>query len=412
MKIRSLIVFAALVASVATASGFEKEPSGNRSGDITIFKDSSSPYEIVCPVEANVAITEYAKEFGTKLEEDGDCIIGSASDSDDAGEYEILIGKTNRKESVKLYEDIKDLGRKGYIVRICGKKLLVGGTDEYMVYCGLGYVLERIKKEYSGKASLVFPADFEYVSDSKISEPTPEEVISSGKRFAMYPVEKVKAISRIGNFKVLQGGGTDGKYAYEALLNKKNNTAVIVKIDLATWKTVKVSQPLNTGHTNDITFNPKLGRLVVNNSNDSWCGISFIDPETLTETGYHVNAMSSRGISYIEKTNQYVLGVMKYDYCFTDSKFNPQKQFTDGNPQYVTQGLFCDGTYIYDVRYKPEDDSNYITVNDIDGKYWGTATIPGIKAEAENIFRIGNDFYISYNKAFAIFRAHLLPASW
>jgi len=379
--------------------------------DAVIFKDSSSGYKIVRSKDANEAIIEFAEKFRLKLNEAGDCAIGITSDYSDADTYEILIGETNRVESIKLYEDIKKLGGEGYIIREKGNKLLVGGTNEYMIYCGLGYLLNQINKDDNGKASLIFSNDFEYKSGSGISVSTPEDIITSGKEFTMYPVEKVMTLSQIAAFTVLEGGGTDGKYAYYAFIDKNTDTAVIVKIDIVTWKIVKMSNPINTGHTNDITYNPKLGLLVINNSKDSWCGISFIDPETLIETEYRVNTISSRGISYIEETDQYVLGGV-YDFYITDSGFNLQKQFTCGNPQYTTQGLFCDGKYIYDARYNSEDKANYVTINSVDAKYWGTAAIPGVTGELENIFRIGNEFYIAYNKTFVVYRAVLLPTSW
>ncbi|MCI2083124.1 MAG: hypothetical protein LKK08_08690 [Bacteroidales bacterium] len=413
------MILAVFTTSFAIIAGCEKTPSGNHPGgdpsdnqsnDVIIFEDSSSLYKIVRPGEVNVAVIEFAKRFRVRLNKTGNCSIGLTSDSADTTSCEILIGETNRKESEKLYDDIGGLGRDGYIVRASGKKLLIGGTDEYMIYCGLGYVLSQVK-DSCGKLSLVFPKGFEHVSGDEVNTVTPEEVISSGKEFDMYPVEKVKTMAKMDSFTVLQGGGTDGKYAYEAFINKTTLKAVIIKIDIATWETVKRSEPLNTGHTNDITYNPKLGLLVVNNSNDSWCGVSFIDPETLTETEYRVNTISARGISYIEETDKYVLGGV-YDYYITDSNFNLQKQFTDGDPEYTTQGLFCDGTYIYDVRYYSDDGSDYVTVNNINGTYCGTATIPEITGEAESIFRIGNAFYVSYNKTNAIYKALLLPADW
>ena len=379
--------------------------------DVVIFEDGSSRYKVVRSEKANHAIIEFASKFKIKLNEASNCTIGITLDNSDADSYEILVGETNRVESIKLYEDIKNLGSEGFIIRENGNKLLVGGTNEYMIYRGLEYVLNQIKKGDSGKASLIFSNDFEYVSDNKISTPTPEDIITSGKEFAMYPVEKVISLSRVNSFTVLQGGGTDGKYAYYAFLDKNTDTAVIVKIDIVTWKTVKISAPLNTGHTNDITYNPKLGKLVVNNSNDAWFRVSFIDPETLTETDSRVNTISSRGISYIEETDQYVLGGV-FDFYITDSGFNLQKQFTCGNPQYTTQGLFCDGKYIYDARYNSYDTTNYVTINSVDSKYWGTAAIPGVTGELENIFRIRNEFYIAYNKTFVVYRAILLPTNW
>lgn len=411
MKIRILIVLLTFSCSIVATSSCEKESSDNSTEEIVILKNSSSRYKIVRSEKADYAVIEFSSLFKTKLNEVGNCNIDIALDYANVEPYEILIGETNREESISLYEDIKNLGREGYIVRVDGNKLLVGGTNEYMILRSLEYVFNQVKTEENGKAILSFPNDFEYVSDGKISTPIPEEVITSGKEFAMYPVEKVTTLSQVGAFTVLQGGGTDGQYAYYAFLDKTTDTSVIVKIDIATWKTVKISDPLNTGHTNDITYNSRLGKLVVTNSNDSWFRVSFIDPETLTETGYHVNSISSRAINYIEGTDQYVLGGV-FDFYITDSGFNLLRQFTCGNPQYTTQGLFCDGKYIYDARYNSDDKTNYVTVNSIDARYWGTAAIPGATGELENIFRIGNEFYIAYNKTFVVYRAVLLPTGW
>jgi len=380
-----------------------------------IFKDNTSNYTVVRSDTANNTIVDFVAEFRIRLCSMGNCDIGIGSDyispkqTYDPASYEILVGETIREESIKLYEDLSDIG---FIIRVNGNKLLVGGTDEYMIYCAIGYILNNlIEQDDNSKASLVLSNDYEYISSSDISAPTPEDVIESGKAYAMYPIEKVINLSGVGSYTVLEGGGTDGTYAYYAFLNNTTDTAVITKIDIATWTVVKTSEQLDTGHTNDITYNPKLGLLVVNNSNDSWCGVSYIDPVTLTETEYRVNTISSRGISYIEETDQYVLGGV-YDFYITDSQFNLQKQFTCGNPQYTTQGLYCDGTYIYDVRYATANGTNYITINNVNGTYAGTATLDGVSGEPENIFRDGNDFYIAYNKSFVVYRSIILPTSW
>ena len=73
-------------------------------------------------------------------------------------------------------------------------------------------------------------------------------------------------------YTVMQGGCTDGTYAYcilegrDMLIDGQVQAAhMIFKIDMSTWEIVAESKPLILGHGNSITYNSKLGQLIVSN---------------------------------------------------------------------------------------------------------------------------------------------------
>ena len=53
----------------------------------------------------------------------------------------------------------------------------------------------------------------------------------------------------------MQGGGSDGTYAYYAVNSggdSRESETLIYKVDLATWQIIKISQPLYMSHATDI----------------------------------------------------------------------------------------------------------------------------------------------------------------
>ncbi len=65
--------------------------------------------------------------------------IKADAELEDEGEFEILIGNTNRPESAKALKKIKD---HGYIITVYGKKIVIVGTTNFLTNLALDYFTE------------------------------------------------------------------------------------------------------------------------------------------------------------------------------------------------------------------------------------------------------------------------------
>ena len=96
----------------------------------------------------------------------------------------------------------------------------------------------------------------------------------------------------------------------------------------------------------------------------------------------------------------------------TDENFNTIKSTVDGYAELTTQGFYCDGTYIFDPRWKSGARYQTITINTLDGKFIAAVPFYNVDGEPENIFRDGNSFVMGCNKSDTVFRLMLLYKDW
>jgi len=235
--------------------------------------------------------------------------------------------------------------------------------------------------------------------------------LSSAKLFDAYTIGGSPAKNT-----VMQGGCTDGKYAYICMENQAGNYSNtylhdtrIVKVNLSTGRLVRISEPLKLHHSNDMCYNALTGQLIVLHNGMESNILSFIDPETLTVTGTQFLPMNVYSIAHEPTTDRYVVGKSGgRNYAILDGNFRvlvshvdvgPYTYYTDTNP--VTQGIDCDEKYIYAVLGVKNTDTNqwtnYMVVHDWNGTYLFAKILPNITAESENIFHIGNTIFVGCN---------------
>lgn len=356
---------------------------------------------------------EINKRFGATFGIGTDFVMPGQS-ADDMSE--ILVGITTREASVELKSKLDALGSHGFGIIVRGNKIAIDGTTFDMLYMGLDYFLENyITKDESGNLQIKLEDGFEYLERREEGYISPEEVMASGREMAFYSIEKLADIPTYNGCDVQQGGGSDGKYAYYAMINKSTTpeTGMIYKFDKETWELVAKSKPMPSGHTNDITYDSKNHRLVISfcSASDSYKGLVFVNPDTLEFIEYVVCPTSNRGVCYLPATNQYLFAT-GYTFHLTDENFNTIKSTVDGYAELTTQGFYCDGTYIFDPRWKSGARYQTITINTLDGKFIAAVPFYNVDGEPENIFRDGNSFIMGCNKSDAVFRLALLYKNW
>ena len=329
---------------------------------------------------------------------------------------EILVGDTVREASVELSSKLEILGSHGFGIIVRGNKIAVDGTTFDMLYKGLDHLLENfVTKDESGNPQIKLEDGFEYFEKTENGYISPEEVMASGREMAFYSIEKLADVPTYNGCDVLQGGGSDGKYAYYAMINKSTTpeTGMIYKFDKETWELVAKSKPMPSGHTNDITYDSKNHRLVISfcSASDNYKGLVFVNPDTLEFIEYVTCPTSNRGVCYLPETNQYLFAT-SYTFHLTDENFNTVKSTTDGYKDLTTQGFYCDGKYIFDPRWKSGARYQTITINTLDGKFIAAVPFYNVDGEPENIYRDGNSFIMGCNKSDAVFRIALLYKKW
>lgn len=204
-----------------------------------------------------------------------------------------------------------------------------------------------------------------------------------------------------GSCDVLQGGCTDGAYAYLVLEDQKrapggksgDGECIIVKVDMATWRVAAKSQPLPLHHGNDLTYNPRTGQLLAVHCYGRPNDISFIDPHTLAVTDTREYFHSVYGIAYNAKRDQYVMAIRGgYDFAVFDSRFELLRYVKGVDTRFVKQGIDCDDDYIYFAT----SGENAIVCYDWLGRYRGVYAVTGSDREAENLFHRGDEWYLAF----------------
>ncbi|MBR4303692.1 MAG: hypothetical protein IKT81_00030 [Clostridia bacterium] len=201
----------------------------------------------------------------------------------------------------------------------------------------------------------------------------------------------------------MQGGCSDGRYAYYALNTGGDSTQSvtrIVKIDTETWQVVQTSGDMYISHSNDMVFDPYNNRLIV-----SWCDIEpdkvgIVDPDTLTLKETLTIPQRHYSMGYCSDKNEYVAGISRtYDLAVLDARFNVQRVLP-GVEGYTKQGIDCDSELIYFLHSVRGESGTYVCnlifTFDWDGRLISRILVP-YAAEAENLFTMGDKIVCAFN---------------
>lgn len=201
-------------------------------------------------------------------------------------------------------------------------------------------------------------------------------------------------IPPVDGYSVLQGGCTDGTYAYYILNNQDFYPYVnlMYKVDLATMEVVKVSDKLELQHANSVTYNSKTGRLIVVNYDPDKTTLTYVDPESLTASGTETVDFNVLSIAYDEEHDTYAAGTRgTFDFFLLDGNFG----ITD----------YCDSVQTKSVKQEVEiygdkilfsmSGDNIVYVYDLEGKFLYAINM-GMHEELENLIFYGDYAYAGY----------------
>lgn len=203
-----------------------------------------------------------------------------------------------------------------------------------------------------------------------------------------------------GSQTILQGGCTDGEYAYFCSLNGYKDVCSISKYKIDTWEEVARANVVDVDHGNDITYNKDKKCLVVCHNSPNRTLVSYVDKDTLEIIETVEIPLEIYSITYNAKTDKYAVGISyTFDFAILDKDFNVIQTIKGVKPtSTVKQGMDSDDKYLYFLLSSP----NAISVYDWDGNHYGVFELNNkAKAyESEHIFHINDTLYIGYNSGF------------
>jgi hypothetical protein len=228
---------------------------------------------------------------------------------------------------------------------------------------------------------------------------TPANTIHIGGKYTLKTATLFAEIAKDGNYKVMQGAATDGTYLYYCIENQAlaAHESYIYKIEIATGKVVKRSKSLQLDHSNDMTYNPVRGQLVVVHNAPNRKLVSFVDATTLEKIETINIGREIFCMAYNEKRDQYVIGLSGgQSFCVVDSNFEFVREYAPvPSTGYTTQGMTCDDNFLYFAQ----SGANVVVVYDWDGYQVAIVPIEFTNIETENICIVGNDMYIGFYRS-------------
>ena len=342
-------------------------------------------------------IMSFAKALQQKIYSVTDVVLSVSSDSAALAPYEILIGDTGRPESKAAMEALPE---HGYSITCQGTKLVIVATDDSLLALALYRFRDDIltKEETCGKGYLRYSADTVLSLNRETALSVPEMMasdyaVSASSEFVLHGEQYTQKI------RITQGAASDGKYAYFSVRRAGADSVggVIYKYDLKTHEKVAVSEEINFGHGNDLTFDTKNNRLIVAHGLAESHFLTIVDPETLTVIERVEIVPSGSSISYNPHTNTYAMGEgYKVDYM--DENFNLIKTFSRRDYDqsgYVNQGMGSDEHYLYFPVSHSNKTKNLIIVFDWNGNQIKEVSLPE-QHESQSIFTVGDDYYITF----------------
>ena len=366
---------------------------------LPLVENGETAYSVVRPDEASDAIAKGATALYQKIKEKTGTTVKLASDwyntraeTPDLGGPEILIGETNRSESVEV---LAALPENSYAVTIKNNKLVIVGKDNNLTILALYDFEERIlnNADKCKEGQLLFAEEDSFTVT--LSDPfSLKEMIEGGYKLTCSS-EKIAHTQKQGQYGIGQGSASDGTYVYFVLRNSGDTGSVITKHRMDDGSFVAVSPVLKLGHGNDMTYDAKNHRLVVAHGQSEGQILTLVDPDTLELIKDIGIPKGSGAITYSVAKDRYAISQGGSTLHILDSDFKWIASYSRTDKTgYTAQGMGSDEDYVYFPMSGKSD--NVLVVYDWEGKYITTIKVP-VSHESESMFWVNDTYYIAYN---------------
>ncbi len=366
---------------------------------LALVENGETLFSLVRSEESNDAMVKSVTNFHNRIHEKTGTRVSIVTDwakpGTDPATFtapEVLIGQTNRPETAEV---LASLPENSYTVRIVGNKLVIVGTDNNMTALALFAFEQNIlqSEAHCANGSLVF-SEADTITVTREAPLSMKELIEGA--YTLQSVSKgAVQTQRQGEYYIGQGSASDGTYAYFVLRNKNDTGSKITKHRLDDGSFVAVSDVLDLGHGNDMTYDTKNKRLVVAHGQSEGQILTLVDPETLTLIKDIGIPKGSGAITYNELKDRYAISQGGKTLHILDGDFKHIVSYSrSDNTGYTAQGMGSDDDYVYFPMSGSKD--NKLVVYNWEGEYITTLTVT-VDHESESMFWVNGKYYIAYN---------------
>lgn len=124
---------------------------------LVLIDKGKSAYQIVISEKPSLVEKRAALELQSILKQMSGVKLDIISDITPPSEFEIIVGKTQRKELTDIITEIEQLDEDGFIIKTIGEKLLIAGGEEMGTLYGVYAFLEEYLdcRKYSAKVTII-----------------------------------------------------------------------------------------------------------------------------------------------------------------------------------------------------------------------------------------------------------------
>ena len=220
-----LLLSFSLLLFVSCEKTVPEEPKETEAGEktkIVIAENGATDYRIVRADVADKSIMSACPMLKRAIDAAAGCEIALGTDFDPETEFEILVGKTARPESIEASEK---LGDNDFIVTWIGKKLVILGKDDAKTVSAVRYFAQNYCGYYSAfdhkeNIPVGFPEDYAYTEVISMTAPDPRN-----------PSDILVYVNNVLDFGAVGDGNADDTKAFQSALDdaaKKGGGTVYV----------------------------------------------------------------------------------------------------------------------------------------------------------------------------------------
>ncbi len=365
---------------------------------LNIVANSASSYSIVYP-SGNTTLESFATTLQTAIKNRTGVTLSVKTDATSAKTKEIVLGPTNaRAEHAAIKAKVPTYG---FRIAISGQKLIITASDNNH----MAVALERLEAAVltndtlAGKGFFTFHSVNDQYGEFNETQATLSAIIRDGYSYSL-SLKSICSQGADGSVYVAQGCATDGTYIYLCNRTSGDVSCRIYKFKMnGTY--VKKSGLISGHHANDITMDTKNNRIVLVHGSGATKTLSFIDAETLKETGTKTFGRGIGAIAYSPERDMYA-GSQGGDCVFyTGSNLSYSSTYkysrsnsTEGTSSYTAQGMGCDREFVY-FPMSLTGTNNKLVAYDWNGNYKKTFTISST-LESESMCEYGGRYFINF----------------
>ncbi|MBQ4289999.1 MAG: hypothetical protein II719_02275 [Clostridia bacterium] len=240
--------------------------------------------------------------------------------------------------------------------------------------------------------------------DSTISPPSPFSTLERGVGYTAKPTLQFRFRSADPDFWAIQGGCHVGEQFLIAAVSKDEagyQAARILRLD-SDGNLLEESDPLPLDHANEITYNPKIGSLLVTHCQSPdghYYRYSLVNPETFEITKTEDLEWPFFAMAYSPERDAYASAEWAGETLdYWDGELTHLRSSSVRKPGSLAQGVFCDAWGVYFVRSAQDTYGSEFRVYDWEGEF--VKSVPIVwdgNIEPETLCIINGTVYVIAN---------------